>query len=143
MAYRYKKDNPKSKRKLVIAFFIIIVFIALFVAVIAGFFGSNYVVQKSLEDPDVVLHVAVSGGDLIVTVYEGRRVDELRMLVLEIQGVSLPSSMTMMPAPLTGTGAVYFSNTCMGVTGVRKVGVRGIFADGSSTLLKVSTIKFT
>ncbi|WP_319378715.1 hypothetical protein [uncultured Methanocorpusculum sp.] len=143
MAYRYKKDNPKSKRKLVIAFFIIIVFIALFIAIVAGFFGSNYVVQKSLEDPDVVLHVAVSGGDLIVTVYEWRRVEELRMLVIEIEGVSLPSSMTMMPAALTGTGAVYFTNTCVGVTGVRKVGVRGIFTDGSSTLLKLSTIKFT
>lgn len=143
MAYRYKRDNPRSKRNLVIAFFVIIVFIALFVAVVAGFFGSNYVVQKSLEDQDVVLHVAVSGGDIVVTVYDGRRVDELRMLALEIEGVSLPTSMSMMPAPQMGTGEVCFSNTCMGVTGVRKVGVRGIFTDGSSSLLKLSTIKFT
>ncbi len=62
------------------------------------------------------------------------RIDELRMLVLEIEGVSLPTS--MMPAPQMGTGEVCFSNTCMGVTGVRKVGVRGIFTDGSSSLLK-------
>ena len=96
MAYRYKRDNPRSKRNVVIAFFVSIVFIALIVAVVAGFFGSNYVVQKSLEDPDVVLHVAVSGGDIIVTVYDGRRVDELRMLALEIEGVSLPTSMSMM-----------------------------------------------
>ncbi len=46
MAYRYKRDNPRSKSNMVIAFFIIIVLIALFVTVVAGFFGSNYVVQN-------------------------------------------------------------------------------------------------
>ncbi len=100
-------------------------------------------IQKSLEDPDVVMHVTVSGGDVVVTIYEGRKVNELSMLVLDIEGVSLPTSMSMMPAPENGVGIVYFSNICNGITGVRKVGVRGIFTDGSSTLLKLNTIKFT
>jgi len=143
MAHIYKRDNPKGKRKMVIAFFFLIVLIALFAAVILGFFGSDYMIQKSLDDPDVVLHMEVSGGDVIVTIYEGRRVAELYMLVLEIEGVSLPTSMSMMPAPEHGMGVIYFSNICNGITGVRKVGVRGIFTDGSSSLLKLSTIKFT
>lgn len=143
MAYTYKRDNPKGKRRLAIAFFFIIVLAVFFVAVIAGFFGSDFVVQKSLEDPDVVIHVTVSGGDVIVTIYEGRRVTELSMLVLEIEGISLPTSMSMMPAPVKGVGIVTFSDTCSGITGVRKVGVRGIFTDGGSTLLKLNTIKFT
>ncbi len=143
MAHIYKRDNPKGKRKMVIGFFFIIVLIVLFFAVIIGFFGSDYMIQKSLDDPDVVLHMEVSGGDVIVTIYEGRRVAELYLLVLEIEGVSLPTSMSMMPAPEHGMGVIYFSNICNGITGVRKVGVRGIFTDGSSSLLKLSTIKFT
>jgi len=143
MAHIYKKDNPKGARRLAIVSFFIILLIVLSFAAIIGFFGSDYMVQKSLEDPDVVLHMTVSGGDVIVTIYEGRRVNELSMLVLEIGGVSLPSSMSMMPAPLNGVGIVHFSDTCNGITGVRKVGIRGIFTDGSSSLLKLSTIKFT
>jgi hypothetical protein len=143
MAHTYKRDNPKGKRTLAIVSFFIILLIVLGFAAIIGFFGSDYVVQKSLEDPDVVLHMTVSGGDVIVTIYEGRRVNELNMLVLEIESVSLPSSMSMMPAPEYGTGIVTFSNICNGITGVRKVGIRGIFTDGSSSLLKLNTIKFT
>ena len=143
MALIYKKDDRKRTRRLAIGFFFIFVLIVLVTAVILGFFGSDYVVQKSLEDPDVVMHVTVSGGDVIVTIYEGRKVDELIMLVLDIEGVSLPTSISMMPAPENGAGIVCFSNICNGITGVRKVGVRGIFTDGSSTLLKLNTIKFT
>ncbi len=122
MAHTYKRDNPKGACRLAIVSFFIILLIALGFAVIVEFFGSDYVVQKSLEDPDVVLHVTVSGGDVIVTIYEGRRVNELQMLVLEIEGVPLPSLMSMMPAPEYGTGIVYFSN---------------------SSLLKLNTIQFT
>ena len=143
MALIYKKDDRKGTRRLAITFFFIIALIVLVTAVILGFFGSDYVLQKSLEDPDVVMHVTVSGGDVIVTIYEGRRVDELIMLVLDIEGVSLPTSISMMPAPENGAGIVCFSNICNGITGVKKVGVRGIFTDGSSTLLKLNTIKFT
>ncbi len=100
-------------------------------------------IQKSLGDQDVVMHVTVSGGDVVVTIYEGRKVNELSMLVLDIEGVSLPTSMSMMPSPDNGVGIVYFSNICNGITGVRKVGVRGIFTNDSSTLLKLNTIKFT
>lgn len=105
--------------------------------------GTGYVIDKSLEDPDVLLHVFVVGNDVIVTIYEGRRVDELTMVSLEIEGVSLPKSVCMQPAPDCGTGEVYFTEACAGVTGVRDIAVRGVFSDGRTQLLKLTTIKFT
>lgn len=143
MAYIYKKRDPKKKRQAVILFFVLIMAGVIIVSVSAGFFGSDYVVRKSLEDPDVVMHVAVSGGDVIITIYEGRKVEDLRMICLEIEGVSLPSEHSIHPAPLNGAGVVVFSGVCDGVTGTRTVGIRGVFADGSTMILKRLTIKFT
>ena len=143
MALTYKKNNPKGTRRLAIGFFIIFLLIVLVFAIILGFIGTDHMMHRMLNDPDVVLHVTVSGGDVIVTIYEGRRVNDLSMLILEIEGVPIPSSMSMMPAPENGEGMVCFSNICTGITGVRKVGIRGVFTDGSSSLLKMSTIKFT
>ncbi len=109
----------------------------------AALLGTGYVIDKSLEDPDVLLHVFVVGNDVIVTIYEGRRVDELTMVSLEIEGVSLPQSVCLQPAPESGTGEVSFTEACSGVTGVRDIAVRGIFSDGRTQLLKLTTIKFT
>ena len=109
----------------------------------AALLGTGYVIDKSLEDPDVLLHVFVVGDDVIVTIYEGRRVDELTMVSLEIEGVSLPKSVSMQPAPDCGTGEVHFTEACAGVTGVRDIAVRGVFSDGRTQLLKLTTIKFT
>ena len=91
----------------------------------------------------MVMHVAVSGGDVIITIYEGRKVEDLRMICLEIEGVSLPSEHSIHPAPLNGAGVVVFSGVCDGVTGTRTVGIRGVFADGNTMILKRLTIKFT
>ena len=143
MAYIYKKRDPKKKRQTVIMFFVLILAAVIIVSVAAGFFGSEYVVHKALEDPDVVLHVAVSGGDVTIAIYGGEKVEELRMVCLEIEGVSLSSEYSMHPAPLNGAGMVVFSGVCNEVTGTRLVSVRGVFADGSTKLLKRVTIKFT
>jgi len=143
MALIYKKDDRKGTRRLAIGFFIIIVIIVLFVAVTLGVIGTGHMMHRMLDDPDVVMHVEISGGDVIVTIYEGRRIDDLSMLILEIEGVSIPSSMSTMPAPENGEGIVRFSNICTQITGSREVGVRGVYTDGSSSLLKMSTIKFT
>ena len=143
MARVYKRENPKKKRRFVIAFFVFIMFAVFGVAVFAGFLGSNFMFHKSLEDPDVVLNIMISGGDIVVTTHGGRRIIELFTLVLEIEGVPLSDTVSRMPAPSEGKGEVRYSGVCNGVTGVRKVAVRGIFADGSSSLLKVYSISFT
>jgi len=143
MAYIYKKHDPKKKRKVVILVFVLILACVLIVSIIGGFFGSDYVIRKSLEDPEVVMHVAVSGGDVVVTIYEGRQAADLRMIDLTIEGVSLSSEHSMHPAPLNGAGVVVFPGVCDGVTGTRLVGVRGVFADESMELLKRVRINFT
>jgi len=143
MALKYKKQSQKEKR-------LVMVFILGFVSIIivgacaaAVLLGSGYVLDKSLEDPDVLLHVFVVGNDVIVTIYEGRRVDELIMISLEIEGISLPTSVSLKPAPNSGTGQVCFTGACDGVTGLKDIAIRGIFSDGTSQLLKMNTMKFT
>ena len=143
MALKYRKQSQKEKRLVmaVILGLVSIIIVGAFAA--AALLGTGYVIDKSLEDPDVLLHVFVVGDDMIVTIYEGRRVDELVMVSLEIEGVSLPTSISLKPAPNSGTGEVHFTGACEGVTGVREIAVRGIFSDGRSQLLKMNTMKFT
>ena len=143
MALKYKKQSQKEKRLIMIVMLGVVSLIIVGACACVVLLGSGYVLDKSLEDPDVLLHVFVVGNDAIVTIYEGRRVDELVMLSLEIEGVSLPTSISLKPVPNSGTGQVYFTGACEGVTGIRDIAVRGIFSDGRSQLLKMNTMKFT
>ncbi len=143
MALKYKNQSQKEKRLIMIVSLGAVSLIIVGACAAIVFFGSGYVLDKSLEDPDVLLHVFVVGSDVIVTIYEGRRVAELTMISLEIEGVSLPQSVCLQTAPKSGTGEVCFTEACAGVTGVRDIAVRGVFSDGRTQLLKLTTIKFT
>ncbi|ABN06875.1 hypothetical protein Mlab_0703 [Methanocorpusculum labreanum Z] len=143
MALKYKKQSQKEKRLVMASVLAIVSIIIVAACASVALLGTGYVIDKSLEDPDVLLHVFVVGNDVIVTIYEGRRVDELTMVSLEIEGVSLPQSVSLKPAPNSGTGEIYFTEACAGVTGVRDIAVRGVFSDGKTQLLKLTTIKFT
>lgn len=143
MALRYKKQSRKEKLVIMACILGVTLMVIVGALALAAFLGTGYIVDKSLEDPDVVLHVFVIGNDVAVTVYEGRRVDELTMLSLEIEGVDLPASVSCVQVPSAGIGEVSFRNACSGVTGTRNVAIRGIFADGGTRLLKMNKIKFT
>lgn len=143
MALRYKQQSQKEKRLIMVSILAVISFMIVCVFSCAALLGTGYVIDRSLEDPDVLLHVFVVGNDVIVTIYEGRRVAELTMVSLEIEGVSLPKSVCLKPTPDAGTGDVYFTDACAGITGVRDIAIRGIFSDGRTQLLKLTTIKFT
>jgi hypothetical protein len=144
MSIKYRrKQSQREKRLLMTMFLGLAIMVILCVSLFAAFFGTEYVIDKSLEDPDVLLNVAVVGDDIIVTIYEGRRVDELLTLSVEIEGVTLPHSIASKPAPDNGSGAVLFAGACAGITGTRDVAVRGTFSNGRSLLLKLYTVKFT
>lgn len=69
--------------------FLIITIMLILVSSLAGLlFGATFIVDQSLDDPDVLMHAAISGNDIIVTIYEGGRVDELVHISLEIEGYS-------------------------------------------------------
>lgn len=143
MAYIYRKNDPKKKRRVVILIFILILAGVLTLSIAGGFFGSDYVVRKSLEGQEVVTHVAVSGGDVIVTIYGGRKAEELQMISMTIDGVPQSSEHPLDPPLLNGAGVVVFPGVCDGVTGTRIVTVRGVFADESTMLLKQVRFRFT
>jgi hypothetical protein len=105
--------------------------------------GIGYIMDKSLADPDVLVNVAVRGDDVIVTIYDGRRIDELFMVSVQIEGVDLPNSVSTRHTPAAGKGEVVFKGACAGVTGERDVAVRGIFSDGKTEMLKLSKVKFS
>ncbi|WP_319379281.1 hypothetical protein [uncultured Methanocorpusculum sp.] len=73
-----------------------------------------------------------------MTIYEGRRVNELVQLSLEIEGYTP----VVKDVPNGATEVVYIGVVSQ-VTGTRNVGVRGIFIDGSVKLLKVIELRFT
>ena len=118
---------------------LVITVIIILVASLGGLlFGASYILDQSLSDPDVLVHPAISGNDIIVTIYEGRRVTELVQISLEIEGYAP----VVQDVPSGATQIVY-AGVASQITGTRNVGVRGIFTDGSVKLLKVIELKFT
>lgn len=121
------------------AIFLIIAVMLILAGSLAGLlFGASYIVDQSLEDPDVLVHAAISGNDIVVTIYEGRRIDELVQISLEIEGYSP----VVQDVP-NGAKEIVYSGVAVQITGTRNVGLRGIFNDGSVDLLKVLVLKFT
>ena len=144
MTIKYRrKENQKEKRLVMIGFLSILILIILLVCIFAVMHGIGYIMDKSLADPDVLVNVAVRGDDVIVTIYDGRRIDELFMVSVQIEGVDLPNSVSTRHTPAAGKGEVVFKGACAGVTGERDVAVRGIFSDGKTEMLKLSTVKFS
>lgn len=118
---------------------LIVTTLAILIAALSGLlFGASYILDQSLDDPDVLVHPAISGNDIIVTIYEGRRVTELVQISLEIEGYAP----VVQNVPDGATEIVYIGIASQ-VTGTRTVGVRGIFTDGSMKLLKIIELKFT
>ena len=121
------------------AIFLIIAVMLILAGSLAGLlFGASYIVDQSLDDPDVLVHAAISGNDIVVTIYEGRRIDELVQISLEIEGYSP----VVQDVP-NGAKEIVYSGVAVQITGTRHVGLRGIFNDGSVDLLKVLVLKFT
>lgn len=121
------------------AIFLIITVMLILAGSLAGLlFGASYIVDQSLDDPDVLVHAAISGNDIVVTIYEGRRIDELVQISLEIEGYSP----VVQDVP-NGAKEIVYSGVAVQITGTRNVGLRGIFNDGSVVLLKVLVLKFT
>ncbi|WP_143702766.1 hypothetical protein [Methanocorpusculum labreanum] len=118
---------------------LVITIIVILVASLGGLlFGASYILDQSLKDPEVLVHPAISGNDIIVTIYEGEKVGELVQLSLEIEGYAP----VVQNVPSGATQIVYVGIASQ-VTGTRNVGVRGIFTDGSVKLLKVIELRFT
>jgi hypothetical protein len=138
MVIRYKKKSPKQRRT-VMAISLVITVILILVASLGGLlFGASIIFDQSLNDPDVLVHPAISGNDMIITIYEGGRVTELAQISLEIEGYAP----VVQNVPGGATEIVYVGIASQ-VTGTRAVGVRGIFTDGSMKILKIIDFKFT
>ena len=101
-------------------------------------FGANYIFDQSLKDPVVLLNPVISGNDIIVTIYEGKRVDEMVKISVQIEGYS-----PVVRDVLKGEKEIKFIGIAMYITGTKSVGVHGMFSDGSSALLKIASLKFT
>ncbi len=133
MVIRYKKRSPKERR------FLIITIIVILITSLTGLlFGATYILDQSLDNPDVLMHAAISGNDIVVTIYEGGRVNEMTQLSLEIEGYSP----VVQDVP-KGEREIVFPGVAIQITGTRNVGLRGIFTDGTVILLKVIVLKFT
>ncbi|HKM41487.1 MAG TPA: hypothetical protein VJY43_02855 [Methanocorpusculum sp.] len=139
MAIRYKKTNQRQKRFVMAMFLSMAVIIILIGSFFAALFGTSYMIDTTLDDPDVLLHVSIVGDDVIVDIYGGRRVDELAQLSMHIDGFE---SKLVIDVPQKAENVVYHQ-AASGVTGSRGVEVRGIFRDGTTKVLVLSTLKFT
>ena len=138
MVIRYKKRSPKERRFLMAVFLVITIIVILITSLTGLLFGATYILDQSLEDPDVLVHAAIAGNDVVVTIYEGGRVDEMTQLSLEIEGYS-----PVIKNVPYGEREIVFSGVAVQITGTRNVGVRGTFLDGTVKLLKILVLKFT
>ncbi|MEA5037362.1 hypothetical protein SDC9_23539 [bioreactor metagenome] len=138
MVIRYKKKTQSQKRFIMVVSLTATVIIILIGALSGLLFGASYIVDQSLSDPDVLVNPSLSGNDIVVTIYEGRRLHELTQLSVEIEGYS-----PVVRDVQKGAHEVVFTGIAVQITETRTVGVRGIFIDGTVKLLKVVELKFT
>ena len=138
MVIRYKKKTPGQIRFIMVVFLIAAVIMILVGALSGLLFGANYIVDQSLSDPDVLVNPSLAGNDIVVTIYEGRRISELEQISVEIEGYA-PVVMNVQK----GASEVVFTGIAVHITETRTVGVRGIFTDGTVKLLKIVELKFT
>ncbi|HJJ51239.1 MAG TPA: hypothetical protein O0X01_06940 [Methanocorpusculum sp.] len=135
---RYQKKSPKKIKLIMVIFLIVIVMLIIGASLFGLLLGATYIFDQSLSDPDVLLNPVISGNDIIVTIYEGKRVDEMVKISVQIEGYS-----PVVRDVRKGETEVEFRGIAQYITGTKSVGVRGIFSDGSVALLKVSSLKFT
>jgi hypothetical protein len=139
MAIRYKKKTSQREKRFVMVIILAVIIVLIMVAFGAvAMFGTVYYVDASLDDPAVLLHVSLSGDDIIIGIYGGREADNLVQLEIEVEGYAH----VFVDVP-PGAKEVVISHAAYGVTGTRTVGVHGIFRDGKNVMLIVSSIKFT
>ena len=138
MVIRYKKKTQGQKRFIMVVSLTATVIVILIGALSGLLFGASYIVDQSLSDPDVLVNPSLSGNDIVVTIYEGRRLHELTQLSVEIEGYA-----PVVKDVPTGAREVVFTGIAGQITETRSVGVRGIFTDGTIKLLKVAQLKFT
>lgn len=138
MVIRYKKKTPGQIRFIMVVFLIAAVIMILVGALSGLLFGASYIVDQSLSDPDVLVNPSLAGNDIVVTIYEGRRISELEQISVEIEGYA-PVVMNVQK----GASEVVFTGIAVQITETRTVGVRGIFTDGTVKLLKIVELKFT
>ena len=139
MVIRYKKKTSQREKRFVMVIILAVIIVLIMVALGAvAMFGTVYYVDASLDDPAVLLHVSLSGDDIIIGIYGGREADNLVQLEIEVEGYAH----VFVDVP-PGAKEVVISHAAYGVTGTRTVGVHGIFRDGKNVMLIVSSIKFT
>jgi len=139
MVIRYKKTTQRQKHLIMAIVLSTAVIIILVGGVFTSLFLSSYVIEKSLEDPDVLLHLNIVGDDIVVEIYGGRRVNELVLLSMHIEG---QESHVVIDVPHGARDVVYYQ-AASGLTGSRMVEMRGIFSNGEDKLLSLITLKFT
>lgn len=125
---------------------LIIVFVALFVIMsggtIAVFFALNATVETVEKSAGVVVQINVYGDDLVVTILEGERIDELRYIILIIDDNPLPEEISKKEVT-TGETKYEYKSVLTNMKGSHMFGIRGIFDDGKSALITHKNIRLT
>ena len=114
MVIRYKKKTPGQIRFIMVVFLIAAVIMILVGALSGLLFGANYIVDQSLSDPDVLVNPSLAGNDIVVTIYEGRRISELEQISVEIEGYA-PVVMNVQK----GASEVVFTGIAVQITETR------------------------
>lgn len=134
------KDGRKASPGL-----LVVISIGVAVLILSGaavVFAASYSIDTVQKSSGVFAHIEINGNDIVISILGGERAGDLDHVVLVLEGYTLPPGTSS--RHISGTGdTVVYPDMAHGLTGTRKIGVRGVFKDGTSMLIVNQEVRFS
>ncbi|MDO5844893.1 MAG: hypothetical protein Q4Q53_07095 [Methanocorpusculum sp.] len=140
--YETIKRRKKSPIGL-IAIIAAVVCIVIAGACVALFLTSN-AVSDVVDSSGVSLTCSVSGNDLIVTIYDTGRADDIEYITIAMEGYTIPPGYSVKSLPSGNyPKSIVYEDVATGISGNMQISFRATFKDGTSSIIWMDTVRFT
>lgn len=146
MATKRQYQTIRRKKKSPIGLIVIILIVVLMVAGGAGvaLFATANAVTDIVDSSGISLSCSVSGNDIIVTLFDGGRSNDIKAIQMEMQGYTLPPGYSLKQVPDGHfPKTIKYENVASGITGDMAISFRATFNDDTSKVIWMDTVRFT
>ncbi|MDO5844515.1 MAG: hypothetical protein Q4Q53_05170 [Methanocorpusculum sp.] len=141
---RYETIKRKKKSPAVLIAIVVFILAAAVIGVIAGFFALSGLVGNIVDSSDILMTCTVSGNDIAVKLMKSEHSDNLVNLEVVLEGYEIPKGYSIKEIPVGDyPKTIIYENIAAGITGVKQVSIRGLFKDGTSKIIWMSSLKMT
>ena len=132
---RIKKGRTLTTAGIALTAFLILLVLA---AAGTGLISSFWVTQNPYHTKEVKMDISVFGDDVVIYISGGRDADELREMILIINGIQLTEDQARQQVQ---SSTCVFSGAVKDISGTCDISVKGVFSDGATATLESCRIR--